>query len=240
MTRDVIVAFLTKDITTALKDGLQDAQSGKMHKLGDAIRPGEQPPPDSAAGGKQRRTPQEREAAGESAPGKCPFPGCNKNHWFHNCPQAKAAKAKADKAAAEEAKGKSKKAGQAKRLQDALDAAAAAQAALKVANSKLAESDVRAIVDWQHQDSTRSLDFLIWIWPNFVRRTAPGSRSTQSHSQSHSHSLAARRYSPVRSFHPACRHWWHPVHRQKMMIHGSWPTSVMRWLWCAASTLQRC
>ena len=143
VTRDTIVAFLTKDITTALKDGLQDAQSGKMHKFGDAVRPGE-PSADGGNSGKQKRTPQEREAAGEAAPGKCPFPGCNKHHWFHNCPEAKAAKAKADKAAADEAKGKGKKAGQAKRLQDALDAAATAQAALKVANTKLAESDAQS------------------------------------------------------------------------------------------------
>ena len=75
ITRRVIKKFLAKDTTIAMKDGLKS--NGKMLKLGD---PRMHEPAPGAAGGagngdaNRKRTPQEREAAGEQPPGKCHCP----------------------------------------------------------------------------------------------------------------------------------------------------------------------
>ena len=68
---------MTKDLTVALKDGVTGAP-GRALQLRDPNKdkPNEQP---SGVTG-QKRTPKEREAAGEQPPGPCPIPGCGKNH----------------------------------------------------------------------------------------------------------------------------------------------------------------
>ena len=72
-TRDIIVDFLTKDITVALKDGVT-ATPGKVLQLrGDPNKDG-QPKEESNSPAGKKRTPQEREAAGEQPPGLCPMP----------------------------------------------------------------------------------------------------------------------------------------------------------------------
>ena len=119
-TRNIIVDFLTKDVTVALKDGIT-ATPGKALRLKGYPNKDGHPREESNGLTGEKRTPQEREAAGEQPPGLCPIPGCGKNHWLHNCKTGK----NAVKMAATQGRGK------AKQLADALAKAAELQSKMQ-------------------------------------------------------------------------------------------------------------